>query len=71
MKKCYSGLSIMSKLRQADVLIGQGKIVPEACKEIEISQETCYRGRKKYGGMSPDIDINHRYRCGRSTKICC
>ena len=40
MKKRYSGPQIVAKLRQADVLIGKGKTVPEVCKEIEISQQT-------------------------------
>ena len=55
MKKRYSGPQIVAKLRQADILIGQGKTVPEVCKEIEVSQQTYYRWRQKYGGMSPDM----------------
>jgi transposase-like protein len=55
MKKRYSGPQIVAKLRQADVLIGQGKTVGQLCKEIEISQQTYYRWRQKYGGMSPDM----------------
>jgi len=55
MKKRFSGPQIVAKLRQADVLIGQGKTVPEVCKEIEISQQTYYRWWQKYGGMSPDM----------------
>ena len=55
MKKRFSGPQIVAKLRQADVLIGQGKTVPEVCKEIEVSQQTYYRWRSKYGGMSPDM----------------
>jgi len=55
MKKKHSGPQIVAKLRQADVLIGQGKSVPEVCKEIEVSQQTYYRWRQKYGGMSPDM----------------
>ena len=55
MKKRYGGPQIVAKLRQADVLIGQGKTVPEVCKEIEVSQQTYYRWRQKYGGMSPDM----------------
>ena len=51
MKKRFSGPQIVAKLRQADVLIGQGKNVPEVCKEIEISQQTYYRWRQKYGGI--------------------
>jgi len=33
MKKRFSGPQIVAKLRQADVLIGQGKAVPEVCWE--------------------------------------
>jgi len=55
MKKRHSGPQIVAKLRQADVLIGQGKSVPEVCKEIEVSEQTYYRWRQKYGGMSPDM----------------
>jgi len=55
MKKRYSGPQIVAKLRQADVLIGKGKSIPELCKELEISQQTYYRWRQKYGGMSPDM----------------
>ena len=55
MKKRFSGPQIVAKSRQADVLIGQGKNVPEVCKEMEISQQTYYRWRQKYGGMSPDM----------------
>ena len=45
----------MAKLRQADVLIGQGKTIPEVCKEIDVTDATYYRRRQKYGGMSPDM----------------
>ena len=54
-KKKHTGPQIVAKLRQADVLIGQGKSVPEVCREIEVSQQTYYRWRQKYGGMSPDM----------------
>jgi len=60
MQKRYSGPQIVAKLRQADVPIGQGKTVPELCKELEISQQTYYRRRQKYGGMSPDMIKQHR-----------
>ena len=55
MKKRFSGPQIVAKLREADVLLSQGKTVPEVCKDIEISQQTYYRWRQKYGGMSPDM----------------
>ena len=43
MKKRYMGTQIVAKLRQADVLIGKGKTVPEVCREIDVSQQTYYR----------------------------
>lgn len=55
MKKKHTGPQIVAKLRQADVLVGQGKSIPEVCKEIEVSEQTYYRWRQKYGGMSPDM----------------
>jgi len=55
MAKQMSGIEIVGKLRQADVLLAQGKNVPEVCREIGISQQTYYRWRNKYGGMSPDM----------------
>lgn len=55
MKKRYTETQIVAKLRQADVLIGKGNTVPEVCREIEISQQTYYRWRQKYGGMSPEM----------------
>jgi putative transposase len=55
MKKKHNGTQIVAKLRQADVLIGQGKSIPEVCREIEVSEQTYYRWRQKYGGMSPEM----------------
>jgi putative transposase len=55
MKKKHTGTQIVAKLRQADILIGQGKTIPEVCKEIEVSEQTYYRWRQKYGGMSPEM----------------
>jgi len=55
MAKQFSGTEIVGKLRQADVQLAQGKTVPEVCRELGISQQTYYRWRNKYGGMSPDM----------------
>ncbi len=41
---------IVSKLRQVEVLQGQGATVGEAVRLIGITQQTFYRGRKLYGG---------------------
>ena len=46
---------IITKLRRADVLLGQGVKVPEICKQLEIKVQTYYRWRQKYGGMQPEM----------------
>ena len=53
--KRFTPEQIVSKLRQADVELGKGITVPEVCRKIEISQQTYYRWRQRYGGMSPDL----------------
>ena len=45
---------IIELLRQADVLLGKGQKVPEACRQLEISEQSYYRWRQKYGGMAPE-----------------
>ena len=45
---------IIHKLREADVLIGQGLSTPEVCRRLEISDKTYYRWRKEYGGLKVD-----------------
>ncbi len=55
MKQRHSAEQVVVKLRQADVALGKGLRVPEVCKELGISEQTYYRWRQKYGGMSPDV----------------
>ena len=45
---------IIRKLREAERLIGQGKTIPEAAKELGISEQTYHRWRNQYGGMKAD-----------------
>jgi len=42
---------IVSKLRQVEVLQGQGMPIADAVRQIGITQQTYYRWRKLYGGM--------------------
>ena len=42
---------IVSKLRQVEVLHGQGATIAEAVRQIGVTQQTFYRWRKHYGGM--------------------
>jgi putative transposase len=42
---------IVAKLRQVEVLQGQGMSVAEAVRQIGVTQQTYYRWRRLYGGM--------------------
>ena len=45
---------IVSKLRQVEVLVGQGMKQIDAIREVGIVEQTFYRRRKHYGGMGTD-----------------
>jgi len=45
---------IIRKLRQAEVLSGQGKAIDQICRELGVSDATYYKWRKDYGGMGMD-----------------
>ena len=51
-RKMFSTEQIIMKLREAEVLLGQGKNVKEVCRVLEISEQTYYRWRKEYGGLN-------------------
>jgi len=53
--KRFTPDQIVSKLRQADVELGKGLTVKEVCRKIEVTDQTYYRWRQKYGGMSPEL----------------
>jgi putative transposase len=40
---------IIGKLREVEIVLGQGGTT-EACRRIAVSEQTCYRWRKEYGG---------------------
>ena len=45
---------IVLKLRQVEVLMGQGMSRLDAIRQIGVVEQTYYRWRKKYGGMGLD-----------------
>ena len=51
-RKNYSAEQIILKLREAEVLLGQGKSVKEASRALEVSEQTYYRWRREYGGLN-------------------
>ena len=45
---------VIRKLREAERMLGEGKTIPEAAKELGISEQTYHRWRNQYGGMKGD-----------------
>lgn len=50
-RKRYTPEQIISKIREAEVLLSQGQTVTQASKQLSVSEQTYYRWRKEYGGM--------------------
>ena len=50
-RKCFSPEQIISKLREAEVLLAQGKTTAEVSRSLGVTEHTYYRWRKEYGGM--------------------
>jgi len=59
-KKRNNAEQAVTKLRQIDVLVAQGRTVAQACKETEISEQSYYRWRKEFGGL--DIEQAKRFK---------
>lgn len=54
MTKCFTTEEIIHKLREADVLIGQGKTIGDACKHLAVTEKTYFRWLKSHGGLRID-----------------
>ena len=50
-KKRHTAEEIISKLREADVLLAQGRKVADVAKALAVTEVTYYRWRQEYGGM--------------------
>jgi putative transposase len=50
-RKRYTPEQIISKLREAEVLLSQGQTVSQASKQLGVSDQTYYRWRREFGGM--------------------
>jgi putative transposase len=53
-RKRHTAEEIVSKLRQVDVLMAQGKLVADAVRAIGVTEVTYYRWRNEYGGLKGD-----------------
>ena len=53
-RKRHTAEEIVTKLRQVDVLMAQGKPVADAVRAIGVTEVTYYRWRNEYGGLKGD-----------------
>jgi len=53
-RRRFSTEEVIQKLREAEVLLSQGKSVSEACLQPGVTDNTYYRRRKESGGIRGD-----------------
>ena len=53
-RKRYTPEQIIRKLREAEVMISQGKTISQAARQIGVVDQTYYKWRREYGGMRID-----------------
>jgi len=53
-RKRHSPQQIVDRLRDAEVLLGQGLTVAQVAQRLGISEVTFHRWRNQYGGMKAD-----------------
>ncbi len=59
-RKRHATEQIIAELRGSEVLIAQGGTVPEACRHIDVTEQTYYRWRKDHNEVRPHGSLgNH------------
>lgn len=53
-RKRYTPEQIIGMLREAEVLLSQGRTTGEVCRQLCVSEQSYYRWRKEYGGLKVD-----------------
>ena len=51
-RRKYTPEQIISKLREVEVALAQGATVARAVRGIEVTEQTYYRWRREYGGLT-------------------
>ena len=53
-KKRLKAEQIVAKLREAETMLAAGKSVGEVIQYLEVSEQTYYRWKQRYGGMKSE-----------------
>jgi len=59
-RKRFQAEQIISKLREAEVLLTKGDTVGQVVRKLGVTEQTYYRWRKEYGGLT--VDQAKRYK---------
>ena len=50
-RKRHRPEQIITKLREADAMLGSGATIGQVCQKLEVAEATFHRWRNQYGGM--------------------
>ena len=53
-KKRFTTEQIIGKLREVEILVGQGDTISIACRKAGVGEAVYYRWRREYGGLKMD-----------------
>jgi len=53
-RKRYSVEEIIEHLGTIEIETGEGVVVVEACRKLGITEETCYRRKRRYAGLQSE-----------------
>ena len=62
-RKRYTAEQIITKLREAEVELAKGQNIAQVCRKLGIGDQTYYRWRREYGGLSRPGRGPPRCRC--------
>jgi putative transposase len=51
-KKRFTPEQIIGKLREEEVALAQGQTAAQVCRNLGIAEQTFYRWRREYGGLT-------------------
>ena len=50
-RKRFTSEQVISKLREAEICLGQGESLPDGCRALAVSEQTFYQWRTEFGGL--------------------
>ena len=67
-RKRHTAEQVVRKLATADRMLGEGKDVADACRDLQVSEQTYYRWRNQFGGLKAENAKRLRILHGRTPR---